>query len=69
MSARMASSSLMAQNAEAASAQQSAAVAAAEHNAQKLSLKLSDIQWELEQCQRQLKDKTSQSEQQLKVSF
>ena len=67
MSARMASSSLMAQNAEAASAQQSAAAAAAEHNAEKLSQKLGDVQWELEQCQRQLKDKTTQSVRQLKV--
>lgn len=67
MSARMASAHLMTQNAEAASAQQLAAAAAAEHKAEKLDLKLADVQWELEQCQRQLKDKTAQAEQQLKV--
>ena len=57
----------MVQNAEAAAAQQTAAAAAAEHRAEKLDLKLADIQWELEQCQRQLKDKTAQAEQQMKV--
>ncbi|KAL0038702.1 hypothetical protein WJX79_003946 [Trebouxia sp. C0005] len=66
MSARMASAHLMTQNAEAASAQQLAAAAAAEHEAEKLDLKLVDVQWELEQCQRQLKDKTTEAEQQLK---
>lgn len=65
--ARMASSNLMIQNAEAASAQQSAAAAAAEHRAEKLDLKLIDIQWELEQSQQQLKDKTAQTEHQMKV--
>lgn len=67
MSARMASSHLMTQNAEAASSQQLAAVAAAVHRAEKLDLKLADVQWELEQCQQQLKDKTAQTELQLKV--
>ncbi len=67
MSARMASAHLMIRNAEAASAQQLAAAAAAEHKAEKLDLKLADVQWELEQCQRQLKDKTAEAEQQLKV--
>lgn len=65
--ARMASSNLMIQNAEAASAQQSAAAAAAEHRAEKLDLKLIDIQWELDQSQQQLKDKTAQTEHQMKV--
>lgn len=64
--ARMASSNLMIQNAEAASAQQSAAAAAAEHRAEKLDLKLIDIQWELDQSQQQLKDKTAQTEHQMK---
>ena len=63
----MASSTLMIQNAEAASAQQTAAAAAAEHKAEKLDLKLADTQWELEQCQRQLKDRTAQTECQMKV--
>lgn len=67
--ARMASSNLMIQNAEAASAQQTAAAAAAEHRAEKLDCKLTDIQWELEQCQRQLEDKTAQTEHQMKVCF
>ncbi|DBB00057.1 hypothetical protein WJX77_006620 [Trebouxia sp. C0004] len=66
MSARMASAHLMTQNAEAASAQQLAAAASAERKAEKLDLKLADVQWELEQCQRQLKDKTAEAEQQLK---
>lgn len=65
--ARMASSNLMIQNAEAASAQQTAAAAAAEHKADKLDLRLADTQWELEQCQRQLKDRTAQTESQMKV--
>lgn len=63
----MASSNLMIQNAEAASAQQTAAAAAAEHKAEKLDLKLADTQWDLEQCQRQLKDRTAQTECQMKV--
>ena len=63
----MVSSNLMIQNAESASAQQTAAAAAAEHKAEKLDLKLANLQWELEQCQRQLKDKASQTEHQLKV--
>ena len=59
----------MIQNAEAASAQQAAAAAAAEHKAEKLDLKLADTQWELEQCQRQLKDKAAQTEHQMKVGL
>ena len=57
----------MIQNAEAASAQQTAAAVAAEHKAEKLDLKLADTQWELEQCQQQLKDKTAQAQHQMKV--
>lgn len=59
----------MIQNAEAASAQQTAAAAAAEHQAEKLDLKLADTQWELEQYQRQLKDKTIQTEHQMMVGI
>lgn len=67
MSARLASSQLMAQNAEATTSQQTAAAASAEHTAQKLGRKVADLQWEVEQSQQQLTSKTHHAEHKLKV--
>lgn len=67
ISARLASAQLVAQDAEATSSQLTSAAASAEHRAQKLERKLGDVQWELEQCQQQLRSKTQHAEHKLKV--
>ena len=67
LSARLASSQLMAQNAEATCSQQTAAAASAEHNAQKLERKIVDLQWDIEQTQQQLRSKVHHADHKLKV--
>ena len=69
MSARLASSQLVAQNAEANCSQQTVAAASAEHNAQKLERKVVDLQWEVEQTQQQLRSKAHHAEHKLKVLY
>lgn len=67
MSARLASSQLMAQNAEATASQHQAAAASVEHGSQKLKRRVADLQWELEESQQQLRSSQHQAEHKLKV--
>lgn len=69
MSARLASSQLVAQNAEATCSHQTVAAASAEHKAQKLERKVVDLQWEVEQTQQQLRSKAHHAELKLKVLY